>query len=207
MGKKFFEEHQLYLLKNWADAQLFEESMEDVRENYEKIFDKVLKIVKEKHEELDCPAIRLTNENGLNVGIGKKSWSMDPNWPSGLWLDTVRLEDLASEEEGIQSAVIWIDPPKNIKIDLDEAVKKLLNAAKNICTKEEDEIDNLDSVVKKSKAYITYPLPQSRQQLRDLLIAEDMSGFTDCMVKNFEVMTQFIPIISKIFQDSKRMRD
>ena len=169
-------------------------------------FEKVLEKVQEEHTELDCPAMHFAAGNaGLNVGIGKSDWPGNyPQWPSGFWLGALRLEDLASEEEELPYAMVYIAPPKNIQIDPAEAADKFAKEAKGILAKED--FDRVEDWSGKREAQIYCLLPQLRRDLLDLLKNDDGSGFIECMVAHFDLLAKFAPVVDEIFQVSKRSR-
>ena len=198
MTKPKFNSPELYLLKNWANARLLEDSVEKVREKYKDLFSEVLDRVNGKHKELNCRGMRLDDDGGyVNVGLGRETWpASDHRWPSGLWIGGVALDDLASEEGEAPYAAVWISPPKGGKLDLKGATRTIEAEAKRlkleVCRCEDDD-------------GIEWTLPESRQELLALLEKEDSRGFIECMVAHFELLTRFTDVLNQVF-DAKRKR-
>ncbi len=205
MAKKLFPDHELYLLENWADAAELEASMDSVREKYEEILKNVLRSVRAKHKELDCQGIHLgyPADYTLNIGVGKKSWPSLPKWPSGFWLSDLWLENLTSEDENHPSANVYIQPEK-FRLNLDEAVNSVLGAARRILPK--DQAEGIEVASKKAYGYVSWPLPEPRRELLDLLRNDGEKVFADRLVEHFEVLTQFTPVMDTIFEGGRRDR-
>lgn len=206
MAKQLFNEPELYLLKNWTNAQLVEQSMDTVRQKYAQLFDRVLDAVQEQHPELDSRFIHITRNEG-NVIIGKKTWpSMYAQWPSGLRLWDIRPENLSSEEEDPPEAVVWFHPPKETRsrVDFQEVANGFKKAAERLLTKPEFKRVFVEST--KTYAYLSYPLPEPRQKLLDMMLADEAREFHDCMLGHFESLTKFIPVMDEIVKKSKSKR-
>ena len=181
--------------------------MKAMRKKYAELFETVLEQVQEEHEELDCEGIHVTNENGLNVGLGSTSWpSKWPKWPSGLWIGCLRLEDLVTEDGDAPGGGIWLEPPKEFGLDIKEAARKFQAAAPKILNKEELDRMDLDEP-EAGYCHVWYTFPQSRQEVLDLLLKDDTKEFVKCMVDHFETLAKFIPVINDILQTSKRKRN
>lgn len=206
MTKKLFPEHEMYLLENWSDVVEFEASIASVRERYQKILEDVLESVGSTHKNLDCQGFHLTNGGGytLNIGLGKRAWSKDDKWPTGIWLENLWIENLVTEDENLPGGAIWIDPPKDVSLDLAEAVDRLQQLAKTILPVED--FSHLDCKCRKSTAFISYPFRQSRRELRDMLWKDDAKDFGECLVKHFEALIPFIDVLDEIFKTAKRSR-
>lgn len=197
-----FNEPELYLLQEWSNARLFEESMESVREKYEEMFEKVVDQVQEKHPEMDARDIRLSND-GVNVGIGRSVWRTKASYYiSGFWLGEIRIDNLTSEEEKSPDKTVWVNHPDG-NINMDLAKKRLLDAAQGTLTKEE--FRRIDTDWGTGISGITYPILQSRAELFKLLL-KDERDFASCMIAHFESMMRFAPILDDIFRVSKRSR-
>jgi len=206
MPKLWFNEPEQYLLGKWADAQKLEESMKSARENYKKLFEKVLEQVQEEHEELDCQGIHMSNDEGINVGLGRSTWpSKWPKWPSGLWIGNLRLEDIVIANGESPGGSIWLSPPKEVGLDIKEAAITFQEAAPGILTKEELERIDLEEP-EEGYAHVWYEFPQSRQELLDFLLKDEANEFVRCMVGHFETLAKFIPVIDNIFDSSKRKK-
>jgi len=198
-----FSDPELYLLNNWASATLLERSVKAVRDKYTEILDSALDKVTERHKELDCRAIHLSDNWELTAGIGRKAWpSMYPRWPSGFWLGCGGLQNLTSMEGDSPYACVWLNPPKSAKLDLEEAVHKLKEAAKRLLSREQ--LERVEHSLGSGEADISYPLPEPRDELLNLLLKEDSRGFIDCIVAHYETLVRFMPVMDEIMHVRKR---
>ena len=196
-----FSEPDLFLLRRWTDARLLEDSMKSVRHKYEAILEKVLDKVREKHPEFDSRDVRIAND-GVNVGIGRKSWRSKPNYfISGFWIGEIRIDDLTSEDEDAPDKTIWINHPVD-PVNIELATERLREAAAKILSTEERR--DMDTGWGKGIAGITYPIQKSRAELRELLINDESRGFVSYMVAEFESMTKFMAVVDEIHAVSKR---
>jgi len=200
MPKQLFSGPEMYLVENWADAQLLQESMEEVRSKYKEVLSQVLGRVSAKHHELNRRGMRLKDSGGfINVGIGRDTWpSKDAAYPSGFWLSGVTLDDLASSDADAPRASVFLDPAKDIQMDTSSASARLVEAAKQVLSAEI--LDRFVCEEPDASVYVYYPLPKSPQDLMELLRKEDAGGFVQCMVDHFETLTKFIPVIDDIYQ-------
>ena len=200
-----FDEPELYLLKNWSNAHLLEESMHKVREKYDQIFNEVLTKVQENYRELDLSGpLHAKDEEGY-VGIGKKTWpSMYGSWPSALRLENIRLEHLVSEDHEAPAAGVVVWPPKEVNVNFEEAKRKLSEVAEQGFGKKE--FAWLPAENTKRWAWIGYSLPEPRQELLELLLRDEARGFIGRMVEHFDTLAKFIPVVDEIFQSGQQKR-
>jgi len=204
MPKQVFNGPELYLLKNWSNAHLLEESMEAVRNKYGEIFGSVLDAVEKEHPELKSRSIQVASYGGI-AGIGRETWpSMYSAWPSGLWIGNTCLEGLVSEDSEAPDASVWIKPPKDGGVDLQRAVHKLDQAAGKILGRKGAK--RVSSKATRSEAYLWYPLPEKRQDLLQMLVTDGAQRFIDCMFGHFDVLARFIPVMDEIFKGARRKR-
>ncbi len=205
MPKLLFNEPEQYLLTKWSDAQLLEESMKTILKKYTELFEKVIEQVQDEHDELDCQGIHMSNDEGINVGLGRSTWpSKWPKWPSGLWLGNLTLDELIMEQGESSGGGIWLSPPKDAGLDIKEAAIRFQEAAPGILTKEELERMDLEEPEKEGYMHVWFDFPQSRQELLDFLLKDEAKEFVRCMVGHFETLAKFIPVIDNIFDSSKR---
>src|SRR5207302_148940 len=109
---------------HWVDSRLLEESMDGVRTKYKEVFQRIVVAVTEGHPELDANAAYPTQFWGEGqMGLGRKSWpGGESKWPSGFWVDNLRLEVLAAEDSGSPCGYIWVSHKS--KCDLDFAAAR-----------------------------------------------------------------------------------
>jgi hypothetical protein len=204
MTERPFPEHELYLLDNWTDAVELEASMDSVRETYKRILETVLTNAARQHTELDSQALHLSAEYSMNLGLGKSAWSKYPDWPTGIWLSDLLLENLTSEDSEHPSSWVYIAPAKNT-LDLEEASRAVLKEAERLLPRGQN--GEISIVTRKSEAWVAWSLPESRRELRDMLRDGEAKGFIDCLVSHFAVLAQFVPLLNIIFQAAERRRE
>jgi hypothetical protein len=199
MAKQLLNEAERFLLTKWNDAYLLEEAMEEVRKKYKGLFEEILDAVGESHPELDARRYFVTQfwTDGC-LGFGRSSWPAgDSNWPSGLWMNGLRLEELASEETDPPNATIWLSTKAKIALDSDKARRVLDQQAKRLLTREE-----LKGVFSAEEKGILLWLPApSKRQLLDALADGDGEAFVNLFVSQFDMMAKFIPVLDKVFRE------
>lgn len=203
MRKKRFSEPEEFLLNNWSNARLLEQSMEKISEAYDQVFGEVLDAVHEQHEELDCHAPHATDDY-REVGIGKQTWPRRwPNWPSGLYISNIALENLVVEDEDVPKAGVWVDLRAEGQEATQPAELKLREGAKKILGARETKGFSIELKPKRTVG-LTYPLPETRRELFDLLLKDNGEGFIELMVEHFEALVGFIPVLDDISANLKR---
>jgi hypothetical protein len=212
MAKSLFNEAEAYLLDNWVDARQLERSLQRMGKKYREVLGTVLNEVSNRHPELDCRGMDLEMDEDddeacdcLNLGIGRKAWpSMNPRtYPTGLWVSGITLGELITRGATAASACVWINPPEDSKLDLQESLRVLQEEAKRAVPEIEIHAD-----VNKSEGSVSidYPIPEPRKRLLELLLEKESLGFIQCMVAHFDTLAKFIPVIDKMFQDKQRSR-
>jgi hypothetical protein len=207
MSKQIFNEVELYVLKNWTDARLLEESLNRMRKKYKEVLDKVLAEVRKKHRELDHDGLILNIDeedddarNIITIGVSKNEWSSnDRKQPTGLWLSGIAFGPLIVEREISPCANVFIYPGKDSKLDLPEVTRKLEDAATRILPEIEFRREP-----EAGTACIYYSLPETQKKLLELLLKDESRGFISCLVAHFNNLAKFIPVVDKLFQKGKR---
>ena len=199
MAKELMNEAERFLLQHWEEARLMEESMEAVRNKYKEVFQRIVDAVTEAHPELDASAVYATQFWGQGyIGFGRKSWpGGDTNWPSGLWMSNIRLENLATENSDQPSATIEISS-KVKKGNFDTAAAK---AELTTATQELFSPDELDRANKSDtgNVLLRFAAP-SKSELMAMLADGDGQQFVARFVAQFDLMAKLIPVLDKIFQ-------
>jgi hypothetical protein len=200
MPKELLNEAERFLLEHWGEARLLEESMEGVRTKYREVFQRIIDAVTQAHPELDAQRSALTQFWGSGyIGFGRKSWpDGETGWPSGLWVENLRLEVLVAEDSGPPYACIWA--PRKSNLDFDAARVAMKEAAKQLLTPEElkDTIgDESDEVL------LNLPAP-SKRQLLDALSDGDGQKFVNLFVSHFDMAARFVPVLDKVFRECLR---
>ena len=199
MTKALLNEAESFLLKNWAEARMLEESMEGVRAKYKELVQRVIQAVTDAHPELNSGFAYPTQFWGSgSIGFGRKSWPAgDSGWPPGLWIWNLRLENLASEDSEPPYASIWVSSKsaKKCNLDMTAARTQLKAVAKELLSPEDlDQTSNGGE----GDVLLDFTSP-SKIELIGLLLDEDGQKFVDRLVKQFDIMSGFIPTLDKLF--------
>jgi hypothetical protein len=199
MVKALMNDAERYLLKNWADARLLESAMEGVRTRYKEVFQRITEAVTDSHPEFDTHRFAVTQfwTDGC-LGFGRKSWpGGESRWPSGLWLNGLRLEELAAEDSEPPCASIWFSNKSKSELDVDAARCALEAVAKELLAPEE-----LKGVTSgEGKGDLLYFPSPSKAQLLDALSEGDGQGFVGIFVSQFDMMARFVSALDKVFRE------
>ena len=75
MTNETFSEPHRFLIQNWSAARQLELAMEEVRESYTSVGERIVAAVRGTHEDLDSARVWLTQHWGRGeLGIGRKAW-------------------------------------------------------------------------------------------------------------------------------------
>jgi hypothetical protein len=200
MSKELLNEAERFLLEHWGEARLLEESMEGVRTKYKEVFQRIIDAVTEAHPELDAQRSAPTQFWGSGyIGFGRKTWpDGETGWPSGLWVENLRLEVLVAEDSEPPYACIWA--PRKSNLDFDAARVAMKEAAKQLITAEDTIGDESDEVL------LNLPAP-SKRQLLDALSDGDGQKFVNLFVSQFDMMARFVPALDKVFRECLRKEE
>jgi hypothetical protein len=199
MAKQLLNEAEQFLIQRWGEARLLEESMDGVRTKYKEVFQRIIEAVTVGHPELDANASFPTQFWGSGlIGFGRKLWPAgESQWPSGLWVEGLRLEVLTAEDSDSPYGYLWFSHKSKANLDFDAAQALVNAAAKDVLSVEElkgTEIANSHGVL----LYFTAP---SKSELLRSLCDRDGQGFVDLFVSQFDLMARFVPVLEKVFRE------
>ena len=109
-----FNDAERYLLENWQVATEVEDSMSEVRDKYQALCERISEAVRENHKELDLEIVEVLSvaKAGVKSGaiiLGRSSWpSEGKNWPTGFWVENLRLEVLLDQEQDPPMVGFWL---------------------------------------------------------------------------------------------------
>jgi hypothetical protein len=200
MVTELMNEAERFLLKHWDECRQLEASMDGVRTKYKATFQKIVESVTEARPELDHSVAYVTQFWGSgSIGFARKSWvDGDSDWPPGLWIESLRLENLTAEDAEPPYAFIWISAKsaRKCQLDVELAKKQLTVAAKELLSADEfGEIEEGDS----NEVLLYLPSP-SKAELLNLIADGDGQGFVKRFVAQFELMAKFVPALDKLFR-------
>lgn len=200
MPKELLNEAERFLLERWGEARLLEESMDGVRTKYKEAFQRIIDAVTEAHPELDASRVYPTQFWGKgSIGFSRKSWpGGGSGWPSGLWLWSLRLEVLATEDEEPPSASIWV--PRKFNLDYD-AARVVLSAAVNELL---SPVEVKDTTTEGSGEHLLWLPAPSKSELLAALADGDGQGFVELFVNQFDLKARFVPVLDKVFNECSR---
>jgi len=196
MAKRFNEVHQ-YVINNWIEARKLEDSMIDVREKYERVFERVIKAVQEEKPEFNNCQLHLKESA---ICFAKKKWSRkSEKWPPGLWIWPISLDKLMADDLDGTWPQIWFCDPKGKEFDLkelEEARIKIKNASVELLKGEKPKYSFDDESDRSTLLW--YNIPESRQELVQMLLDHESEKFVKCLASNVMILARFIPVLDEI---------
>jgi len=199
MAKALLNEAERFLLQNWTDARLLEEAMEVVRGKYTEVCERVVEAVAKEHPELDAYRIAVTQFWGVGyLGMGRKTWpGGESTWPSGFWVNNIRLEILSDENAEPPYVYIEFSGKSKESLDFDKARIAVQKAAEKFLAPEE-----LKSIAEATEKGVLIWLPApSKNKLLGALLDGDGEAFVKLLVSQFDTMTRFVPVLDKVFRE------
>jgi len=193
-------EAERLLLNNWDEAYLLEQSMERVREKYNGLFGEITEAVTQSHPELDAKVAYITQRYTKgSIGLGRKHWPEGASrWPSGFWINGIRLEVLTDESESPPVASVWV-PPKILKrLNLDPLAlrERLLATAREVFSSDEFDRHIRSDGTGESLVYFN---TLTKREVLDLVDADEGKGLVEAITSQFDMMTKLIPALDEIF--------
>ncbi|HUT61249.1 MAG TPA: hypothetical protein VNA25_25655 [Phycisphaerae bacterium] len=197
MPKNRFNEAERYLITNWRQACMVEDSMVEIRRKYAEIYDRVWEAVQAAHEDLDFHTTAVTQFwcEGY-IGVGKKAWQKKHGEPPGIYVENLRLELLLDDNAEPPLIGVWTGTTKKPATDA-AGLRQIVSAAGKLLAK--DKFARCEKSASDYAYVISYSLPETRQQLVEMLLDEDGQQFADCIVSHFEVLARLIPVLDKVF--------
>ena len=197
MPDKLLNEAEEYLLERWKDAFAMEQQMEKVRKKYKSVCQRIVDIMREKHQELDVGMAWPIQFSGSGtIGVGRKCWPAKAEDFSGFWLCNLRLE-LLVKEDSRPCAFVWVlkqsgaDDLSQVKQAILASVPRILSESEQAEWKRE-EPDESESLV------LRYDLPESNEAILTMLKQGDGQGFVDCMIGHLESLARFTPVLNEV---------
>lgn len=185
--KAAFNEADRYLIERWAEAREFELGMEHARKKYVGLLELTLAELREKDWwESDFKGWA---SGPFGIGFGRKSWDVtnhEHHFP-GLWIDSIELDNLLSENEDRPKAYLWIGPLKAAGHNLDTVRRAILKRAAPILRhfpvrSRESEND-----------VIAYMLPEERKEFTAALTQDRAKPFIDLLCRHADRLAGLIP--------------
>lgn len=198
---KTLDKQNIWMIANWEKLYRLENALNQTRENYVKMFGEIHNVVKQRH-----PALNRWNTNfspneirsyGGQASFSSTKWPYKyENWPTGIYIEGISLDELTGEKQIEPAIYIWVgtDNKRDKKVEivrsrLGKKAKKIF-AGKNLQLRSNDEDDY--------RVCLVYPLPEDRSMLMDLLVKKGGYGFVRCMANHVNLMGTFIPIIDEV---------
>ncbi len=198
MTNETFNEPERYLIRKWAASRELELAMAKIRASYTSVGERIVAAVRGTHAELDSDELALTQHWGEGILlIGRKAWQPPNDWPSGFRIDNLRLEVLSDETEGPPCLSIWFNKPEKMGIDTQVAIKAVHQAATGILSQDEMKLCKLTS---DDNCALVYLIPESKNNLLEMLAEGTSQSFIDCLVGHLDVVTKFTPVLNKVFE-------
>ncbi len=200
MNKQNLSTQDRWLIKKWEKALQFEGAMDSVRQYYEQLLSKVHQRVNKKYQELsEYNPHRLSDrmteaqydDGGGCVGFSRPKWCRKwPNWPSGIWLWDISLDELVTELAPAPCISIWLSVSKRQEKRIEKLRSRLrprysrIGHRLSLRFQEHDPSDN--------SVCLWYELPEVRPRLLRMLLHDDGQPFVDCIANHVEVMARLL---------------
>jgi hypothetical protein len=185
------------LMHRFVDVRALEDSMENIRQKYAEAWGAVFKLT---YPSLNILSLRSNDNRGGRVGCGKISWpSAYPSWPSGFYIEQISFQSLCAHDEARPYACVWIEPPKNLHIDLDGPRKRIRQKAEDLLGHPLEE--GRPSV---GEISMWYNLPESRHELISALTRNGGGAFFAIMAKHLEFFRPLIPLVDAVFASGRK---
>lgn len=182
-----------WFIKNWEQARDFEKSMDLVRASHEQIMLRIVEKTSHLLPELDLQKSRGSSFDGQIV-FSKIGWpSARTSYPSGIWLSGIGLDNLAANEGDNPNLSIWLELPRNSKIDCDRLKSTINSNSSRILNNTELEWKSGGS----TKTCGWYAIPEKREALVKMLLDGDGQHFVDYLAEQVYKMAGFIKILDE----------
>lgn len=205
MSNTLFNEAERYLVGNWRQARMLEESMQEVRNKYFGLGQAVVERIRDEQPALDWDEVNVHRKSGQGrIGIARSTWPEKGGYKLGFYVEGLRLEQLAGAEEDEPEplyACIWTEPAGKTPSQGLEFAKAVHSGERRRLTEEERK-----KCKEEPGAPLWYFLPQTGEQLLQMLLAGDGQQFVECMVTHFGLLARFTPDLDEVcakMQDKK----
>ncbi len=204
MPTELLNEAERFLIERWGEARLLGRihGRAFARNTGQGVlFERIFGAIADAHPALDTNAVYATQFWGSGyLGFGRKSWPAgDTRWPSGLWIENLRLEVLAAEDSFESPyGYFWFSNKSKSDLDFDAAREAVTAAAKKLLSVEELK----DTQRRQVPTWVL--LGANFVKKSDLLRAfceDDGQGFVELFVSQIELMARFVPVLDKVFSE------
>ena len=203
MAKQTFNEAESFLLRNWGEALVLEETMARARVKQQELFEKMGEAVLGGYPGcLDTFTGFFTQKwSDGQLYFGRKNWPSQYNCSAGLWLSPLGLDSLADAETEAPEAYIFVRPARKLagldvvaaKQKLWRELPKLLTAKEHdACLKHEEEKDFL----------VGWPF-SSKQEILGWIIAGDEPKLTECIQDQVAIFVKLVPLLNDLLRSDK----
>ena len=182
-----------FLFERLPDVVRLEGAMKEIRQKYSNFWDNICRRVQAEHPKLNRPCNH-SLDRWAQVGIGYEGWPSEfVRWPSGFYIFNIGLERLGSANAESPSAGIWLKPPKATRVDFETLGESLRR-------KVEEQLKLKLQKEGGQQISFWYDLPESQQELLEMLTKQKEAQFADCMMSHFRTLTKLVPLIDGAFR-------
>jgi hypothetical protein len=197
MIKRGFNDAERFLLKSWGAASQLEESMVSVRDKYQQLCEQIVEDFRHRHVELDASRVRVTHRSADwgYLWVSKKTWPKDNKSPVGIWVEYIRLEYLADDDEPPPLASLWIEPIKKL-LPLEQANAAIMKAAKKLLPP-----SVMESAVKNSaEGYALGFEFCDKQELLASLVDPERKQFAKRVNEQLDLLAKLAPAVDALLE-------
>lgn len=133
MAGHAFNAAERFLLGGWPAASRLERSMESVRKKYQLLCERIVEEFQVSHPEFDMSRVRVTHRSASYgyLWISKRTWPKKRNSAAGIWIENIRLEFLADDEQPGPLASLWLGPMEE-HASFDKLKKEIIDRANKV---------------------------------------------------------------------------
>ena len=207
MAKEVFNEAERFLIQHWFDTGELEESIEETRIKYQALCEKVAETVREQHDDLDMQTVEVTRVSGpagMKAGViklSKKLWTKGKHYWTGFWMENLRLEYLADEDEPQPLVYLWVNA-EEAGLEQNKVERVIREAIEEVLTPVE--LTGVTTVI--GDDYFLEIQFATKQQLIDMLAKGETDRFVETLAKPFDLLAKLMPAIDQIFTAVKPQR-
>jgi hypothetical protein len=194
MAKRLFNEAEKFVIQTYADVRLLEETLDSVRSKYREEVKRIGAEVKERHPELDFfdEQFKASWATGYLV-FSRSAWAGNKNFPSGLFVDNLRLELLTSPKEEPPNAWVWTRPSRRAGIDVTATRRALWQRLPKLLTSEELAKCRDD---KDDDVPVVWPMA-TQQEVLDWLLNGQIDLLSERVMEQVDMFVKMLPVLDE----------
>lgn len=189
-----FDEVETYILERWGECIELENRMKELRRKKAEVLSEVFSRIRERN----CWGREFDGKPKKDqIRFGKRSWTR--SWEGAFYLEMIDLDHIFDESSSRPRASFYVYPKKKVKkvSDLQSLAAKIRKRASSAIRKFPK-----DSEVKPGSGYVVaFDLPESRQDMRKMLLSGDLDRYVEMLVGHADTLATMIPAIDSVLSE------